>query len=55
MDDVGNDKEPRRRDGQFAEPKKKYMDLLQKVANRQANEVTIELDDLDNVSVSACN
>ena len=53
MDDVANDKEPRQRGRQFAEPKKKYMDILQKVADRQTNEVMIELDDLDNVGISA--
>lgn len=53
MDEVGNGKEPRQRDGQFSQPRKKYMDLLQKVANRQADQVTIELDDLDNVSSPA--
>ena len=53
MDDVGNGKETRQRDGQFSQPRKKYMDLLQKVANRQTNQVTIELDDLDNVSSPA--
>ena len=53
MDDVGNGKEPRQRDGQFSQPRKKYMDLLQKVANRQTNQVTIELDDLDNVGSPA--
>ena len=53
MDDVGNGKESRQRDGQSSYPRKKYMDLLQKVANRQADQVTIELDDLDNVSSTA--
>ena len=49
MDDVGNGKESRPRGGQFPEPKRKYMDMLQKVVDRQINEVIIELDDLDNV------
>ena len=55
MDDVGDGKESRQRGGQFQEPKKKYMDMLQKVANRQTNEVVIELDDLDNVGTSTGN
>ena len=50
MDDVTNGKEPRRRSGQYAEPRRKYMDMLQKVADREISQVTIELDDLDNVS-----
>lgn len=49
MDDVGNGKESRPRGGQFPAPKKKYMDMLQKVVDRQINEVIVELDDLDNV------
>ena len=49
MDDVGNDKESRPRGGQFPPPKRKYMDMLQKVVDRQINEVIVELDDLDNV------
>ena len=32
------------------EPKRKYMDILQKVADRQLAEICIELDDLDAVS-----
>ena len=50
MDDVINEKEKRRRPGQSTEPRRKYMDMLQKVADREADQVTIELDDLDNVS-----
>ena len=48
MDDVGNGKEsrPGRR---LPAPKRKYMDLLQKVVDRKINEVIVELDDLDNV------
>ena len=49
MDDVINEKEKRRRPGQSTEPGRKYMDMLQKVADREADQVTIELDDLDNV------
>ena len=30
-------------------PQKKYMNILQKVADRQENEITIELDDLAEV------
>lgn len=53
MEDVGNGKESRQRGGQPAAPRRKYMDMLQKVADRQLNQVTIELDDLDNVSLCA--
>ena len=49
MDDVAGGKEARRPNGQHQEPRRKYMDMLQKVADRSINEVTIELDDLDNV------
>lgn len=49
MDDVDDGKAARHA-GQHKEPKRKYMDMLQKVADRQISEVTIELDDLDNVS-----
>lgn len=49
MDDV-TDGKAARHTGQHTEPKRKYMDMLQKVADRQIGEVTIELDDLDNVS-----
>ena len=52
MDDVTNEKEGRQRPGRYAEPRRKYTDILQKVADREADEVTIELDDLDNVSNS---
>lgn len=50
MDDVTNEKGRQRRQGRSTEPRRKYMDILQKVADREANEITIELDDLDNVS-----
>ena len=54
MDDVAGGKAARHA-GQHKEPKRKYMDMLQKVADRQIGEVTIELDDLDNVrEPSAC-
>jgi len=49
MDDVAGGKETRNQNKQYKEPKRKYMNMLQKVADRQTNEVTIELDDLDNV------
>ena len=49
MDDVADGKAARHAARQ-KEPKRKYMDMLQKVADRQIGEVTIELDDLDNVS-----
>ena len=51
MDDVAGGKEARRPLGQPSEARRKYMDMLQKVADRQLNQVTIELDDLDNVSL----
>ena len=51
MDDVAGGKEARRPLGQPPEARRKYMDMLQKVADRQLNQVTIELDDLDNVSL----
>lgn len=41
-----------RRPGQRGQSKKKYMDMLQRVADRQISEVTIELDDLENVGFS---
>lgn len=49
MDDVAGGKDARHA-ARHKEPKRKYMDMLQKVADRQIGEVTIELDDLDNVS-----
>ena len=48
MDDVADGKAARHPE-QHNEPKRKYMDMLQRVADRQIGEVTIELDDLDNV------
>ena len=47
-DEEGKEKNSRSR--KFADPKKKYMNMLQQVADRQISEVTIELDDLENVS-----
>ena len=51
MDDVAGGKEARRPFGRPSEARRKYMDMLQKVADRQLNQVTIDLDDLDNVSL----
>ena len=39
----------RRPGGQSGPSKKKYMEILQQVADRQISEVMIELDDLENV------
>ena len=52
MDDArdGEGKEKSSRPSKFADPKRKYMNMLQQVADRQISEVTIELDDLENVS-----
>lgn len=36
-------------------PQHKYMDILQKVANREEDEITIELDDLAEVHISPDN
>lgn len=41
-----NGRGARRKPGQYEDPKKKYMNLLQQVADRQISEVKIELDDL---------
>ena len=49
MDDVTGGKEARQRNGTSREPKRKYLDMLHKVADRKISEVTIELDDLENV------
>ena len=49
IDDEGNGNGPVQRPGQYGDPKKKYMNMLQRVADRQISEVTIELDDLQNV------
>ena len=53
MDDAakGNDiTRSTHRSGRAKDPKKKYMELLQRVADRQTSEVCIELDDLNVVS-----
>ncbi|KAL9634149.1 MAG: hypothetical protein Q9164_004266 [Protoblastenia rupestris] len=52
MDDVTGGKEARQRNGTSREPKRKYLDMLQKVADRKISEVTIELDDLENYEKS---
>ena len=52
MDDVAGEKEGRQTNGHSRPLKRKYMDMLQKVADRQLNQITIDLDDLDNVSIS---
>lgn len=49
MDDVAGGKEARQTNGLSKEPKRKYMVMLQKIADREIDQVTIELDDLDNV------
>ncbi|KAG8525321.1 DNA replication licensing factor MCM7 [Bacidia gigantensis] len=51
MDDVVGGKPTRQGNGTRG-PRQKYMDLLQKVADRQLKEVIIELDDLDNYEKS---
>lgn len=52
MDDVAGGKDARQPNRSSKEARRKYLDMLQDVADRKANEVTIELDDLDNVSRS---
>ncbi len=49
MDDVAGGKDARRPNRQYKEARRKYMDMLQRVVDRELDEVTIELDDLDNV------
>ncbi len=50
LDDIAGGKEARQQN-KFRAPKRKYMDMLQQVADRKISEVCVELDDLDNVSV----
>lgn len=50
MDDVTGGKEARQAN-RYKAPKRKYMDMLQDVADRKINEVCIELDDVENVSI----
>jgi DNA replication licensing factor MCM7 len=45
MDDVGDDTRSRSR----RRPKRKYMDMLQEVANRERQNIVVELDDLKEV------
>lgn len=54
MDDEDEDGENARRSArvQSKQPKLKYMELLQLVANRYEDEITIELDDLAKVDIS---
>ncbi|MCJ1395578.1 Mcm2-7 hexameric complex component [Xylographa bjoerkii] len=50
MDDAADEAAPTRwsqQRGRDRDPKKKYMEILQKVADRQTTEICIELDDLD--------
>ena len=51
MDDVanGSTRRPPGQGDKRQDPKKKYMAILQDVADRYRSEVTIELDDLDTV------
>lgn len=51
VDDERDGNRTVRRPGQGGQTKKKYMEMLQKVADRQISEVTIELDDLEKVCV----
>ena len=51
MEDVEDGKAARQKPGQYPDPKRKYMDMMQQVADRKLSEVTIDLDDLENVSV----
>ena len=53
MEDVGEQADPTRPDRRSTKRKdsrRKYMDTLQKVADRQLSEICIELDDLEAVS-----
>lgn len=51
MEDT-TDATARRRRGREKDPKKKYIEILQKVADRKASEISIELDDLTVVSTA---
>ena len=53
MDDAadGDGTRSNRRGGESRDPKKKYMETLQRVADRKETEICIELDDLDIVRV----
>jgi DNA replication licensing factor MCM7 len=54
MDDDDNEGQNARRNArkEATAPKQKYMDLLQKVADRYEDEITIDLDDLAQVCLS---
>ena len=49
MDDVAGGKEARQANAPSRAPKRKYMDMLQEVVDRRLDQITIELEDLDNV------
>ena len=51
MDEDGDEGEDARRRtrSQAKMPKLKYLDLLQKISNRQEDEITIDLDDVEKV------
>ncbi len=51
MDDVDGEQQ-RRSKGDRADPKKKYMEVLQGIADRTVSEVLVELDDLHEVRES---
>lgn len=52
MDDAEDMRSNRQRNGHIRtkESRKKYMDILQQIADRQLSEICVELDDLDTVS-----
>ncbi len=54
MDDATSPKEKQQPAAPPAGPRRKYMDQLQEVADRERDEVLIELDDLDNVRSLRC-
>lgn len=47
--DANGETRPDVRGQRDRDPKKKYMEILQNVANRQSSEICVELDDLDAV------
>jgi hypothetical protein len=53
MDDAANPQGTTARGGAAdRDPKKKYMEILQRVVDRQISEICVELDDLDAVGTS---
>ncbi len=52
VDGDGNGRGARQKPGQYEDPKKKYMNILQRVIDRKHSEVKIELDDLKSVRLS---